>query len=1124
MQIQNPLFDLVASDAAAGFRLERLELYNWGTFDQKVWTLHPRGANCLLTGDIGSGKSTIVDAVTTLFVPAQRIAFNKAAGAEKKERSLRSYVRGFYKTERSEFGSAATPVALRDHNDYSVILGVFFNQGYNQQITLAQVFWSKDKQGQPERYYLVARRPLSIAEDFSRFGSDLGKLRKRLRGTKGIELFDSFTLYCAEFRRQFGIKSEQALELFHQTVSMKSVGNLTDFVRAHMLEAFDVQADISALIAHFDDLNRAHQAVLKAKEQIRQLTPLVEESARHQELAETTGSLRRSRDGLHAYFSELRTELLHKRLRKLGEEAQRLQQKIAAIERQKSAQAGKRDALKQAIAENGGDRLEQLKAAIEAATSQKKSRKTRAERYNELALAVDLAPVESEETFLNNSSELPRLSAQHAANANELQESITTEAVQLERRREQQRELDQELTSLRERQSNISAKLIRIRQGLCAALELEEEQMPFVGELLQVREEESAWEGAAERVLHNFGLSLLVPEQHYSAVASYVDRTHLQGRLVYYRVRLEQLRPAESCGPQSLVHKLAIKPDSEFSLWLEYELSRRFNYNCCEDLEQFRREKQAITRAGQIKSGGRRHEKDDRHGLNDRSRFILGWNNRQKMAAIAHELGQCKELIQEIAARISSFQQLLSKVQERLNTLRLLDEFREYHEQDWQHEARKIHDLVQERRALESSSDTLATLNRQLDTVEAELLNLEKKERQLLGRAGTLEEKQRQAGSELEQCRLAVEEVKEEERPTLFGSLDSVREEALGPHQLSVESCANREQEMRSWFKAKIDRNDGRLQRLVNRVTAAMHSYCNQFPAETQEVDRNIEAAFEYQQMLAALRADNLPKYELRFKELLNQNTIREVVRFRARLDQQNQTIRERIEQINTSLAAIEYNPGRYIELENAVSRDTEIRDFRRQLNACTEDSVSGSGEEQYAEHKFHQVRQLIERFRGRETLSEIDRRWVAKVTDVRNWFSFAASERYQEDGSEFEHYTDTGGKSGGQKEKLAYTVLAASLVYQFGLERDEITSRSFRFVVIDEAFGRGSDESTRYALKLFKELNLQLLIVTPLQKIHIIEPYVASVGFVHNEGGRESQLRNLTIEEYREEREARAG
>jgi uncharacterized protein YPO0396 len=139
----------------------------------------------------------------------------------------------------------------------------------------------------------------------------------------------------------------------------------------------------------------------------------------------------------------------------------------------------------------------------------------------------------------------------------------------------------------------------------------------------------------------------------------------------------------------------------------------------------------------------------------------------------------------------------------------------------------------------------------------------------------------------------------------------------------------------------------------------------------------------------------------------------------------------------------------------------------------------------------------------------------------VRQWFVFAASERWREDGSEHEHYADSGGKSGGQKEKLAYTILAASLAYQFGLEWGATRSRSFRFVVIDEAFGRGSDESAEYGLRLFKQLNLQLLIVTPLQKIHIIEPFVASVGFVHNEDGSASKLRNLAIEDYRAERDA---
>jgi uncharacterized protein YPO0396 len=60
-------------------------------------------------------------------------------------------------------------------------------------------------------------------------------------------------------------------------------------------------------------------------------------------------------------------------------------------------------------------------------------------------------------------------------------------------------------------------------------------------------------------------------------------------------------------------------------------------------------------------------------------------------------------------------------------------------------------------------------------------------------------------------------------------------------------------------------------------------------------------------------------------------------------------------------------------------------------------------------------VKRIIDRFRGREGSAEIDRRWTRLVTDVRNWYVFSASERWREDGSEYEHYTDAGGKSGGQ-------------------------------------------------------------------------------------------------------------
>ena len=180
--------------------------------------------------------------------------------------------------------------------------------------------------------------------------------------------------------------------------------------------------------------------------------------------------------------------------------------------------------------------------------------------------------------------------------------------------------------------------------------------MPFAGELLQVREEETAWEGAIERLLHNFGLSLLVPERHY-AVSSRLGGQDPIARQVgvlsdwYAQAGVK----TQTLHPNSLVHKVSIKPESEFYEWLKQEMGKRFDVACCESLEQFRKEQQAITRAGQIKAGGVRHEKDDRHRLDDRARYILGWSNHAKIAVLKQQSAGIERELQLIADQIVWF-------------------------------------------------------------------------------------------------------------------------------------------------------------------------------------------------------------------------------------------------------------------------------------------------------------------------------------------------------------------------------------------------------------------------------------------------------------------------------------
>ncbi|MFP5392695.1 MAG: ATP-binding protein, partial [Gammaproteobacteria bacterium] len=891
----------------------------------------------------------------------------------------------------------------------------------------------------------------------------------------------------------------------------------------HMLEAFPVEARIAALIEHFDDLNRAHEAVLKAKRQIEQLTPLVADCDRHTALREQADQLRGCRGALRPWAAMLKGQLLARRIEVLQGELDKAGHKLARLQGERRAHALRRDEITQAIAANGGNRIEQIKSDIARLDDLKDERMRRADQYTALAHLLGLPGAADVSAFDANRRAIDAGKQQCATRRDDFQNRLTEAGVSVRELGRQYAAITAELESLRRRRSNIPSAMLDLRERLCAALHIAPDSLPFIGELIQVREDERAWEGAAERLLHGFGLSLLVPEAYYGAVADWVDSTSLNGRLVYYRVRANTAREARVLPAAALANKLAIRPDSPFYAWIDAELARRFDHICCATLDQFRREQRAVTRNGQLKAAGERHEKDDRHRIDDKSRYVLGWSNESKIAALAKQERDLTTRVQGITAHVQVLKGEVNGQNALLGYWQQLAMFGDFNELDWKPLVAGIDALAREQDQLAASSDVLRTLHQQMsELLQAQSATQDELEASTSAQA-RLAEKLEQAQLAQAECEVLVGATPADARAHYFPLLESLRVQAFGDQKLTVESCDHREKDLRELLQANIDAEDKKIARLRDAIIGAMQDYTRSWPLDAREVDVSIDAAGEFRKMLAALEADDLPRFAGRFKELLNENTIREIAGFQSQLKRERETIRERIATINGSLQAIDYNPNRYIALEAETNLDADLRDFQQDLRACTEGALTGSADEEYSEAKFLQVKRIIERFRGREGSAEMDRRWTRKVTDVRNWFVFSASERWREDDREHEHYTDAGGKSGGQKEKLAYTVLAASLAYQFGLEWGVTRSRSFRFVVIDEAFGRGSDESARYGLELFRRMNLQLLIVTPLQKIHIIEPYVAGLGFVHSEEGRQSMLRYLSIGQYHAERHARS-
>ncbi|MCQ9162728.1 ATP-binding protein [Arthrobacter sp. STN4] len=1121
MSTQAGLFsldDLTEDDAGTrpGFRLHRLELLNWGTFNKSVRTFRLDGENSLLTGDIGSGKSTVVDAITTLLLPANKIEYNKAAGAQKKERSLMSYVRGFHKSARSGIGDTSRPVALRGPGSFSVVLGVFHNAALEKTVTLAITLWATQEAGQPTRFYSIAEGEQSIKSGFSDFGTDMAKLKRRLRND-GVAVFDVFEKYAAAFKRHFGIGSAQAMDLFHRTVSMKQVENITHFVRTNMLEEDDVDTRIKNLLHHFDDLKKAHDAVLRAKDQIRMLEPVRDNAARHQALTADYKHAHVQREQLSPWFTTKKLELSEAHLQELERAAVRVAAEQNALTAEVGGLTRELADLRDDIRNSGGGRIAAIDGELARLAIESGAQRERYKSYSEAATVLGLFEPEDQVVFDANAAALPGVE-KHLGEANtQLQGQRTA----LDRLRseasEQAGDHKSELKSLLNRQNLLPGWLVALRQKLCAGTGIAESELPFAGELLRVRESEAAWEGAAERTLHGFALSLLVTDVHYPAVSDWVDSHNLRARLVYLKVGANPT--PRHAAADTLAGKIGIKPGTSFREFLLDELGRRFDHQCCETMADFRRYPKALTINGQLKGGGR-HEKDDRKELTDRSSYVLGWDNHDKIARLRSALEEAEGRLRTATdglGRIDSQLGNLGRQQRLIGTVTAVASFASL---DWHATARTMADLAQEKTALESSSDILRELTERETATNTRLAKANDKLSALERRIGSHEAESKALAEQIADCRDLLAQAPLTDDAGLLAGLGTLARAALESEELTYKNTAKIESKVREKLQAALDALQLRAGRAAETTIRFMTDFRNKYPAESTELDATLEAAGEFNTILQQLVDNDLPRFAAKFKESLTQNTIHEIVAFNAFLDSRRQDIVSRIGEINESLARIEYNPGRHIQLEPQATSDAEVREFGSELRACSEGTIGAA--EQYSEQKFLQVEALVERFRGRPGLTNLDERWTAKVTDVRNWFTFSASEKWTETGEEHEHFTDSGGKSGGQKEKLAYTILAAALAFQFGIAAGPANQRSFRFVVIDEAFGRGSDESAKYGLELFKRLKLQLLIVTPLQKIHVIEPFVANVGFVANESGDDSQLRNMTIHEYRAERDRR--
>ncbi|MEM1370346.1 MAG: SbcC/MukB-like Walker B domain-containing protein, partial [Cyanobacteria bacterium P01_H01_bin.15] len=874
----------------------------------------------------------------------------------------------------------------------------------------------------------------------------------------------------------------------------------------------DVQTKIRELQESYENLTVSHTAIQNARKQLETLVPLAAEAEKYKTLNSNVATLERLQRIAPAFFAGRKLHLLTQTLQDIDQKLTQAQHQRAEIDRSLGELRQQEKDLDFAIKQDTvGQRLQALAREIEQCQQTVESKKSQAAKYNDLARRLGLAEYSDRDTFYFARRKGDDLKQEIDAALQTLEGQRDEQKLHYADLQKQESQLNDELTSLRSRKSQIPKRNLDIRDRLIRDLDLDGAELPFIGELLQVRPEAQAWEGAIERLLRGFGLCILVPEAHYQAVNRYVNQTHLRGRLVYYRVTALAPAPTQrALDPQQVPYRLEIKQENaDFAQWLRQQLARQFNYVCCDTIEQFQRETWAITAAGLIRHGGERHEKDDRSKIGDRSQYILGWDNASKIKALEADLQEIQQQLASIDQKIRRIERQRDQRSQQRSWLQDFMKYADFADIDWRSSEQQRLELQQQKETLEASSDQLKQLEAQLQVARDNIAQTEQQRDRLIGEIQTLENRQQQAQSDQRQC----EKILQAETADHIAVFEKRMAVKLRQYAMVLDSIGQDENDLRNYLQEQRRKTEKQQSDSQSSLQMRMLNFKNAFPEATLELGQTLDYLDEYLKLKVQIEQDDLPRHEQRFKQLMNEKVIIAISMFKSALEKQEEEIQQAIEELNRSLQKIDYTESTYIKLCCDTTRNREIRDFKEDLKTCLGDVARQTAEDN--EHRFQTIRtRLIERFKSED-------RWTALVTDVRNWLDFSVSERYRADQSEKEHHTDSSGKSGGQKVKLAYTILASAIAYQFGLNQETSNHKSFRFVVIDEAFSKSDDSNARYAMELFKNLNLQLLVVTPQDKINVIEPYIASLHFVANQPeGNYSSIVSISIEEYRRQRE----
>ncbi len=1087
-------------------RLAELSVYNWGSFNGLHTALiDPMGT--LVTGDNGAGKSTFIDGLMALLLPAGKATFNVAAAqGDRSDRTLLSYMRG-------SFGSAhdGAGTRVRSKRESGVVTGLraLYQGDDGSKITLAALFWitkSTNVLADVTRVYVVAKRDLTLKEMLDAFGDGNARSFKQwLRDDPAITCCDdNFSDYQELYRKLLYMDNKNAPALLSRALGLKKIDDLTGLIRELVLEPSTVKDDAKKVVEEFADLVAIHSQLVDARAQQVHLSRLPELSAIIEKTAKEFEALTVERNSLPVYFGEIFAQLWSEKIADIEAELEALSLKIKQAEGQKIDADKLVERRHEEYLQFGGDKIESLRKEMGHTQDQLNRVVRNSSQYQTHANELALPSVLEEAVFLKNQSEASARLASIQRDEEEYQDRFATISAKFSELQANIHDISQEIREIEARpDSNIDVKYQQLRDELVNSLELSKDQCVFIGELIDVEDHEKIWQGAIERALGGLRTTLAVPHHCYSMVTRWLNARHtgLHVRVqVVNNAATNQGQSAEF-KPDGYLRKLVWRTHP-YREWLKHHL-QRFDLQCVSNTEELDQTPFSMTQQGLMHMDKGRFEKKDQHRIDDRRRWCLGFSNKSRLAILNNDKKDLSLKLEEIGKKVNQARQDLNSVSDRKILWEKIQSYRwdDINAPYW-HE--KLSDLQADLKVLEQSGGDLDKARERWESAKEQLAQIQSALNQLNSDSGGVKNTLRNAQEEWNKAQAKAEKG----LPDSARQLLAIRVGVLNTSDLS------RMAELVSKVEEDLDRlldssrnNKDRAERSAISIMVSFRSN-DKWQVFTVDWQSDIGSLPDYLNHLRQLEEEGLPNLVEQFIERLNKHATQSLARIKTKLESEREDILERIDIINRVLKRTEFRSETHLKLGSKREKFPHVNEFEQHLRKVLSQVTSDDHEA-----RFRQLAKVVEILGKASAPGSSNTLESLRLLDPRYQMSFYAEELDINTGEIRDVLESSSGKSGGEKESFAATIVAASLAYvltPIGYDRPVYCT-----VFLDEAFSNTAETVSRRVLRVFRELHIHVNLITPYKNLNLARESARSLLIAErDQENHDSHLCEVTWEE----------